>query len=91
MTPDNLKKTFDQVALLYDKARPRYPDELFSALVEAIRLQNGAKLLEIGPGTGVATKPLADRGFDITAIELGAALANVAKHNFREYKNAQHS
>lgn len=86
---NNLKHTFDEVALLYNEARPRYPDELFSALVDATHLHNDSKLLEIGPGTGQATKPLADRGFNITAIELGAALADVATYELRGYKNVQ--
>jgi len=84
-----LRHTFDEVALLYHKARPCYPDELFSTLIEVTNLRNDSKLLEIGPGTGQATKPFAEKGFDITAIELGAALAKVARHEFRDYKNVR--
>ena len=86
---NSLRHTFDDVALLYNEARPGYPDELFSALIYATHLHKGAKLLEIGPGTGQATKPLAEKGFDITAIELGVALAGVAKYELREYKKVQ--
>jgi ubiquinone/menaquinone biosynthesis C-methylase UbiE len=90
MAPDNsLRHTFDEVALLYDEARPRYPDALFSTLVEVTRIHNGSKLLEIGPGTGLATRPLADRGFDITAIELGPALAEFTKQALRNYRNVR--
>ena len=84
---NTLRQTFDEVALLYHAARPRYPAALFSALVTATGLQPGARLLEIGPGTGQATRPLAERGFDITAVELGAALADVARHELRDYKH----
>lgn len=86
---DFLRETFDEVALLYNEARPPYPDELFSTLIEVTYLQTGAKLLEIGPGTGQATKPLAKRGFNITGVELGAALAKVAQYEMRDYKNVQ--
>jgi ubiquinone/menaquinone biosynthesis C-methylase UbiE len=90
MTENNsLKHTFDEVALLYNEARPGYPDELFSALIDVTNLHRGSKLLEIGPGTGQATKPLAKKGFDITAIELGRSLAEVAKYELRDYDNVQ--
>ena len=84
-----LRQTFDEVALLYNEARPQYPDHLFSTLVDIVGLDTHATLLEIGPGTGQATKPLAKRGFQITAVELGNSLAEVAKHELREYKNVQ--
>jgi len=83
---DPLRKTFDEIAWLYHEARPRYPEELFETLVTTTGLQQGAKLLEIGPGTGQATRPMAARGFDITAVELGAALADVARHELRNYQ-----
>lgn len=86
---NTLKRTFDEVARLYNEVRPRYPDELFLKLIEAAALQPGSKLLEIGPGTGQATTPLAMKGFDITAIELGAALANVLSNALQHHKNVQ--
>lgn len=90
MTEDNSRRrNFNEVALLYNEARPRYPDELFSAIVDIAGLHTGSKLLEIGPGTGQATKPFAIRGFDIIAVELGDALSEVAKYELRDYKNVQ--
>ncbi|HTQ21125.1 class I SAM-dependent methyltransferase [Mycobacterium sp.] len=75
----SFRSTFDEEAELYNTARPGYPEELFEALIVAADLAHDAKLLEIGPGTGQATKPLAQRGFEITAVELGASLADVAR------------
>lgn len=89
MTDHSLRHTFNEVASLYNQARPRYPDDLFSALIDATKISGDAKLLEIGPGTGQATKSLAEKGFDITAIELGEALAEIAKHELSDYKNVQ--
>jgi ubiquinone/menaquinone biosynthesis C-methylase UbiE len=86
---NTLKRTFDEVALLYNEARPRYPDELFVKLIETTGLQPDSKLLEIGPGTGQATTPLAKKGFEITAVELGAGLAAIARHELQDYKNVQ--
>jgi SAM-dependent methyltransferase len=86
---NSLRQTFDQVALRYHEARPRYPDDLFSVLIDVTGLHQNSKLLEIGPGTGQATKSLAEKGFDITAIELGATLAEVARHELRDHKNVR--
>lgn len=85
----NLRTTFDNEAELYHAVRPHYPAELFDALVNNTRLKVGAKLLEIGPGTGQATEPLAKLGYEITAVELGADLAEVARKALKEYKNVK--
>lgn len=55
--------TFDQVADRYDAARPHYPEDLFDARVELTltALEPGARLLEVGCGTGKATRPLKSR------------------------------
>jgi SAM-dependent methyltransferase len=42
--------------------------------------------LEVGCGTGKATVPLAQNGFAITAVELGAKLAAVARRNLAEFE-----
>jgi SAM-dependent methyltransferase len=84
-----LRQTFDEVPLLYNEARPDYPEELFSTLIEVTGLQKDSKLLEIGPGTGQATKPLAKKGFDITSVELGSSLTELAKYELRDYNNVQ--
>src|SRR3954465_5205589 len=84
-----LRQTFDEVALLYNEIRPRYPDKLFATLIGVTHLNKDSTLLEIGPGTGQATKPLAQKGFTITAIELGASLAEVMRLQLYDYKNVQ--
>jgi SAM-dependent methyltransferase len=74
-----LRQTFDSVADLYDRARPGYPPPLLDDLDARIGLGPGTRILEIGPGTGQLTVPLAERGARITAVELGADLAAVAR------------
>ncbi|MFC5652012.1 class I SAM-dependent methyltransferase [Paenibacillus solisilvae] len=76
-----LRKTFDQAADLYQQARPDYPEELFDDLIHVANLKPSDHLLEVGCATGKATLPLARRGFSITCVELGAALASVARRN----------
>src|SRR5829696_1757522 len=82
---ERLRSTFDQAAELYDRARPRYPPALFDDLVELTGIGPGSRVLEIGPGTGQATIPLAERGCQVVAVELGADLAAVARRNLARF------
>jgi SAM-dependent methyltransferase len=80
-----LRETFDQVADLYDRARPGYPPVLFDMLADLSGIGPGCRVLEIGCGTGQATVPLAERGCQVTAVELGAAMAAVARRNLARF------
>jgi SAM-dependent methyltransferase len=71
-----LGSTFDRDPELYERARPGYPAELFDDLD---RLLPGRELLEIGCGTGQATRVLAERGYTVTCVELGASMAGAAR------------
>lgn len=66
---------FDRYAELYDRARPPYPDELRSRLAELGLLVAGHRALDLGAGSGQATRILCDAGMDVTAVEPGPALA----------------
>lgn len=46
-------------------------------------------MLEIGPGTGQATLPLAERGLDVVGVELGEGLAAVARRKLARFPNVQ--
>jgi SAM-dependent methyltransferase len=84
-----LRDTFDQVALLYDEARPRYPPALVEELVALAGLPPAADVLEIGCGTGQLTVPLADWGCRIHCVELGPNLAAVARKNLAAFPQVQ--
>ena len=70
-----LGATFDAVADGYE-ARPPYPTEIYTLLVERCGLGKGSRVLEIGPATGLATMPMLDLGAEIVAVEPGPALAD---------------
>jgi SAM-dependent methyltransferase len=82
---EELRRTFETVAGLYDLVRPTYPIELIDDL--ALAIESGGRVLEIGPGTGQATRALAERGFEIVAVELGAELAVLARQKLAAYPN----
>lgn len=80
-----LGRTFDEDAELYDRARPGYPPELFDDLDALAGTGPGCRVLEVGAGTGKATVPLAERGCRVTAVELGAGMAGVARRNLAAF------
>ncbi len=88
-TRHRLRATFDSAALRYHRARPDYPDELYAELIRIAGLTPGARLLEIGCGTGKATLPLARRGLAITCLEPGPNLAAQARRNLAGYPRVQ--
>ncbi len=60
----------------YDAARPGHPARVYEILAERCGLRAGASVLEVGPGTGQATRRLAGLGADpLVAVEPNAALA----------------
>jgi SAM-dependent methyltransferase len=80
-----LRSTFNRAADRYQRARPDYPDELLDHLIDVTGVRAGDRLLEVGCATGKATLPLAQRGFRITCIELGPALAEAARANLSDF------
>jgi 16S rRNA A1518/A1519 N6-dimethyltransferase RsmA/KsgA/DIM1 with predicted DNA glycosylase/AP lyase activity len=86
---DKLKRTFDQAAELYDKARPDYPDRIFDDLFALGALEHDATVLEVGRGTGQATRHLARRGCRVVCVELGENLAAVARRNLEPFPHVE--
>ncbi len=82
-------ESFNDVADLYDRARPLYPRELVDDLFMLTGIQPGQRVLEIGCGTGQITVPLAERGLRITALEPGAELALIARGKLAAYPDVQ--
>jgi len=66
---------FDRDPVAYEAVRPSYPDALVDDVVALAQLSPGAPVLEVGSGTGQATRLFLARGFAVTAVEAGPALA----------------
>lgn len=71
--PDDIRLSFNEAAEIYDRVRPSYPAELFDELFGL--LPEAPEVIEVGPGTGQATRDLLERGALVHAIEIGPAMA----------------
>jgi len=70
------RRLFGSDPAVYDSARPGHATRVYEVLVERCGLGPGASVLEIGPGTGQATRRLLDLGANpLVAIEPDPALA----------------
>jgi SAM-dependent methyltransferase len=80
---DEGRRLFGGDAEAYDRARPGHADAVYEILAERGGLEPGAKVLEIGPGTGQATIRLLERGADpLVALEPDPALAAFLQERF---------
>ncbi len=80
---------FGEVAELYDRHRPAYPDALIDDLVDLAGLEADALVLEVGAGTGKATAMFAARGMRVLAVEPSAEMAAVARRVCAAYPGVQ--
>ena len=80
---------FDEVVATYDRIRPNYPAQLFSDMLNYVGAGSGKKAIEIGAGTGKATRPLLDAGYDVMAIEIGANMAEFLGKEFAQHDRFQ--
>ncbi len=78
-----LAAAFGEVADAYDRGRPDYPSELADLLTGRLGIGTGARVLDVGAGTGKLTQTLLLTGAEVLAAEpapdlrrvLGAVLA----------------
>jgi SAM-dependent methyltransferase len=70
-------RLFDQQAERYDRCRPRYPDAVIDALLGPEPA--GLKVLDVGCGTGIASRPMAARGCEVLGVELAPRMAEIAR------------
>jgi trans-aconitate methyltransferase len=77
--PDDIRFSFNEVPEIYDRVRPSYPADLFDALFQMLPAQ--PKVVEVGPGTGQATKDLLARGALVLGIEIGLEMAAKLRSN----------
>ena len=70
-------KLFDQEAERYDRYRPTYPDALIDELLGP---EPGAlAILDVGCGTGIASRQMAGRGATVLGVEVAPRMAEIAR------------
>jgi SAM-dependent methyltransferase len=80
---------FNEIAVEYDRHRPSYPDALVDRACEVAGVGPGARVLEIGCGTGQLTRCLLARGLKVTAVEPGQQLIARARDQIGDSGDVQ--
>lgn len=79
------KSWYGEVAEAYNKARPRYPQELIAHALTAAKLPEAANILEVGCGPGNATTAFAQLGFSMTCLEPNQVFCHLLRQNCVNY------
>jgi SAM-dependent methyltransferase len=67
-------RSFESVAAEYERHRPGYPEEALRWGAGQLGLEPGARVLDVGAGTGKLTRGLGAVGFAVVAVEPGAPM-----------------
>ena len=72
-------RTYDDVAETYERVHATRFAEVARDLVEQMRLTDGARVLDVGTGTGVAAQVAADAGAQVVGIDESLGMLRVAR------------
>ena len=75
---------FGEVAEVYHRYRPGYPDELFEWILTTCQTLTTDLIVDVGCGTGKASAPLIARGYEILGLEPDPAMASIALRELQE-------
>jgi SAM-dependent methyltransferase len=75
LDPKEGRELYGQDPAGYERGRPDYPPEVYRILRDHCGLGQGSVVLEIGPGSGLATRHLLEAGAAVTAVEPSQAMA----------------
>jgi len=81
--------TFDAVAASYDRVRPGYPTALFDDIRSLSGLTRQDAVLELGCGTGKATRALANMSREVVALDPGGQLLAMARTQLADCPNVR--
>jgi len=72
-------KLFDREAERYDRYRPSYPDAVIDDLLGP--KPEGLDVLDVGCGTGIASRLMTQRGAKVLGVEVAPGMAEIARSN----------
>jgi len=72
-------RLFGQHAEAYDRFRPSYPDAVIDELLGPVPA--GLEVLDVGCGTGIASRQMAQRGAKVLGVELAPRMAEIARRH----------
>lgn len=79
---------YEQFALLYDELMNDIPYEKWIQFVEMKKQEvhvSGKTLLDVGCGTGNIALPLAEKGYDVTGVDLSEEMLTIAQHKLADF------
>ncbi len=81
-SPDTATR-FDDRADDYVRHRPSYPAGAIDAILDGLGEAGALRAADVGAGTGISTRHLADRGVRVVAVEPGAAMRAAGERDGR--------
>ena len=67
-------RSFETVAAEYERHRPEYPEEALRWAADRLGLEERARVLDVGAGTGKLTRSLVALGYEVVAVEPGGPM-----------------
>jgi len=77
---------FDRAGDGYHRGRPDYPREAIDFIIAKFQITKDTKVVDLGAGTGKFSKLLADRGYQVTAVEPVAGMRAKFKELLPEHE-----
>jgi SAM-dependent methyltransferase len=68
------RERFQDLADLYERHRPDYPDALVEACARYARMRQGSVVVDLGCGTGISSRRFAAHGYRVLGVEPNEAM-----------------
>lgn len=78
---------FDTIVAEYEIIRPEWISDIFDDIAEYAKSKQIKNAIEIGVGTGKATTPILNMGYNVTAIEINHQMAKFSSNRFKDNNN----